>query len=241
MSKETRRKVEDILAFADDWKILKKPPQEDVEEGGPGSGFFGHAGRPGQVGGSSSEGGAAPSERDKDYPFRKLSRELLKRYPDYAGQKFTKRQIKRLEEGLPDKVANRWKVGNDPEWEKAVSENPLKVLGPDSIPAPSGIKSIGETGNRQGRCYELAARFVLKNHDWELVHATLFPRTGQFEDFPYFHAYAIKGDTVYDAVLDKFYTKKEYYLYFTPHDEISYKIGDVCKNMYKLKTYGAWE
>lgn len=37
--------------------------EEDYQEGGPGSGFFGHAGRPGQVGGSSSEGGADASER----------------------------------------------------------------------------------------------------------------------------------------------------------------------------------
>lgn len=44
--------------------ILNNPMQnESLEEGGVGSGNFGHAGRPGEVGGSGS-GGAAPDEND---------------------------------------------------------------------------------------------------------------------------------------------------------------------------------
>lgn len=46
-----------------------------LKEGGPGSGFFGHAGRPGQVGGSSSDGGGAEaSPRDKEFAGEKIGK-----------------------------------------------------------------------------------------------------------------------------------------------------------------------
>lgn len=54
-------------------------PEEGYQEGGPGSGFFGHAGRPGEVGGSAPAGSADASEReDKRKEFDSAKIELSK-------------------------------------------------------------------------------------------------------------------------------------------------------------------
>lgn len=42
--------------------IHQLPPEKDVTEGGPGSGNFGHAGRPGERGGSAPDGGVGGGE-----------------------------------------------------------------------------------------------------------------------------------------------------------------------------------
>jgi hypothetical protein len=57
-------------------------PRPDVERGGPGSGHFDHAGRPGEVGGSAPEGSAA-GERDEDPFYQKYKSRLDEGYSVY--------------------------------------------------------------------------------------------------------------------------------------------------------------
>lgn len=82
-AKESKLREEEFLVFyvpvifTDD----EEEPEEDFQEGGPGSGFFGHAGRPGLVGGSSSEGGADASARVTGNFISVQSRDEL---PEYA-------------------------------------------------------------------------------------------------------------------------------------------------------------
>jgi len=52
---------------SDGYPITPLRLSEEVKKGGPGSGFFGHAGRPGEVGGSASDGGGEGSG-DADAP-----------------------------------------------------------------------------------------------------------------------------------------------------------------------------
>lgn len=59
-------KLEAVEINEGEYFIFLKLPSKKKTEGGPGSGFFGHAGRPGQVGGSSSAGGADASTREPE-------------------------------------------------------------------------------------------------------------------------------------------------------------------------------
>ncbi len=97
------------------------------------------------------------------------------------------------------------------------------------------------TESRQGKCYELTGQFVMANPDWDLVHATLFPKLGQFANKPYFHAFAVKGNEVYDTVFDKFFDKKKYYAYYSLTDEHRYDNKTAMKRMFSTQHYGPWD
>jgi hypothetical protein len=59
-------KTKDSLAFGALFtKALQESPVHEIEKGGPGSGHYGHAGRPGAVGGS-AEGGVAVGRAEAD-------------------------------------------------------------------------------------------------------------------------------------------------------------------------------
>lgn len=62
--------------------------RQRLQEGGPGSGNFGHSGRPGQVGGSAPGGGgaeASPRERKTGMPLKHLVSKALERNLETGG------------------------------------------------------------------------------------------------------------------------------------------------------------
>lgn len=96
-------------------------------------------------------------------------------------------------------------------------------------------------GSRQGRCYILAAKFVEQNKGWTLVHATLLPLVGPFADTPYFHAFAMKGNMVYDPVFDKYYSRESYFEAMVPADIRIYNQLEMYEKMSEEETYGPWK
>ena len=94
--------------------------------------------------------------------------------------------------------------------------------------------------NRDGRCYELAGRFIMANPDWDLVHATLYPYTGKFKDRAFPHAFAEHGPWVYDPVFNKFYVKLHYYHFYRVTAAKTYTSDEACKMMLKTKHFGDW-
>ena len=61
---------------------------------------------------------------------------------------------------------------------------------------------------RQGRCFELASRGLLDEHDgggWRLVHGTVDSRGHRID-----HAWLVRGDEVYDPVLNRVFSVTEY-------------------------------
>jgi len=96
--------------------------------------------------------------------------------------------------------------------------------------------------DRQGNCYELSARFILSNPNWSLVHATLYPRAGPFQDRPFDHAFCELNDMiVYDPVFDKFYTRDVYYKFARVTLPKVYTQTDAAKMMVRTKNFGPWE
>lgn len=96
-------------------------------------------------------------------------------------------------------------------------------------------------GSRQGECYTLAAKFVEQNKGWTLVHATLLPLVGPFADTPYFHAFAMKGNMVYDPVFDKYYSRESYFEAMVPADIRIYNQLEMYEKMSEEETYGPWK
>ena len=193
--------------------------------GGPGSGNFGHAGRLGEVGGSSSSVGA-PKSSPKSKNIGHGSR--LGSHP--------KTEAARIKEGPPKEVKER-KHGIEEITHAYKGLSEMKVDAPkvdrNSIPK-NGIE-------RQGRCFELAARFVMDNPDWDIVHATLYPRLGQFADRIYFHGYAQKGTVIFDPVFNQFFNAEKHEKYYTTTDKRIYNQATAMKMMLKSENYGPWE
>jgi hypothetical protein len=82
-----------------------------LTKGGPGSGNFGHSGRPGERGGSSSDGGTATAERPKGEKARKLPTVT------YNGKKFDQKAVEN-----EMNTRTRADRGYDPEYLKALAE-----------------------------------------------------------------------------------------------------------------------
>jgi len=237
-----------VLTWFD--KHMKRQPRIEstrLEYGTSKSGFYGHSGRPGERGGSRpAVVGVVPKGKDKIKKKGHVSicpPEAAKNFPDYAGKLLTPTEINRLTQGVPESVMGRMFIGTDPEWDAYRAGNFMAVFGPTKIPGPPGIINTNpkERAEREGNCYQMAANFVLDNKDWSLCHATLYPRSGQFEDYPYFHAFAVKGELVFDGVVGEFYDKKDYFRYFTPTDIRTYTYPLMAGQMLKTKSWGSWE
>ncbi|MCK9597580.1 MAG: hypothetical protein M0R06_00990 [Sphaerochaeta sp.] len=69
--------------------IVKNAQSAELAKGGEGSGFFGHAGRPGEVGGSQAGGGIGiiPAEKLSDAQRGALLEEIERTWPDSEGRK----------------------------------------------------------------------------------------------------------------------------------------------------------
>lgn len=96
--------------------------------------------------------------------------------------------------------------------------------------------------DRDGNCYELAAHFVMANTEWKVVHATLYPRDGNFKDKAFPHAFCeLNESIVYDPIFDKMYTREKYYDFARVTNPRKYSVHEAAKFILKTKCYGAWE
>lgn len=95
--------------------------------------------------------------------------------------------------------------------------------------------------DRDGRCYEIAGRFIMDNPDWFLVHATLYPKLGKFAGKPFPHAFTELGEIVFDPVFNKFYVKAAYYAIHNVTNARKYESMKALKLMLKTKHFGEWE
>ena len=205
-------------------------------EGGRGSGNFGHVGRKGKIGGSSGAGGsgAVSSESSpKDSTKGKIGGKSKKGFPSHYGEgaeayadekygSYAEAEVARLESGIPVGIKER---------------------------EPGFLKNIefteevnkGASSGKQRLCFQSAAEFVIGNEGWEAVHATLYPRLGAFRNKIYFHAFAQKGNVVYDGVFDKFYNKEEYYEHYSITDIRVFSQEKVISKALATKVWGAWD
>jgi hypothetical protein len=96
-----------------------------------------------------------------------------------------------------------------------------------------------------GRCYEIAYRFVMDNPEWLLIHGKLdlFDFLGK-EYVKYYHAWARKGNEVFDPAHNCIY-KKEEWKKFKPIEIKIYSIKEANLEVIKPKWgkchYGPWE
>lgn len=240
---EMSKDIERFVWTVDDVDFMLEVPEDEMEEylgepeevteGGQGSGNYGHSGRPGEVGGSGEGGG--PTDRISKATGKskkEIERDYGKRIKGY-----TTSEEKRVIAGIPDEVKNRSKEFPDPAWRAVYGFSGLS-----KAPAPKDVVLQKDTSKqRQGKCYEYAARFIIDNEGWDLVHATLYPRMGPFEDKIYFHGFAVKDNTVYDPVFNDFYDKDSYYKYYSITDERKFERYSAMKRLYKERNYGPWE
>lgn len=88
MSKTSTSQTSKVPATIEEWlqrrpvDWIKLDSNEDDEKGGVGSGFFGHEGRPGFVGGSAPVGGGGGTSAQSESPALAGLRPLLKRLAD---------------------------------------------------------------------------------------------------------------------------------------------------------------
>lgn len=108
---------------------------------------------------------------------------------------------------------------------------------PNSIPVRRD-----RVGDRKGRCYELCGKGLVfgKHADgWTLVHGEL--RRGCVS-YPYHHAWLISpdGESVYDAVLDKYMPRAEYEALCDPAEHCRYGLTEALAMVLRNKTWGPW-
>ena len=149
----------------------------------------------------------------------------------------TPTDIARSEMELPKEIQDRAKKDEEEDgvWWRILDSKMEQVEPPEGVNVPYTEEQ------RNGNCYMYAARLVMENPDWQLVHANLFPLLGPFQDMAYNHAFAMKGNLIYDGVLNKFFTKASYWKAFFPVDLRIYSYDTAMKMMLKKKTYGDWE
>jgi hypothetical protein len=149
-------------------------------------------------------------------------------------------EARRIKMGPPEEVLSRVHGIDDIRELNGLKQSFSEADLPDGkMPDYSSIPTSQE--ERQGRCFELSTRFVMDNPDWEAVHATLYPRLGNFKDQIYFHGFAQRGNFVYDPVFDTLNNKDRYYKYYSITDVRKYSQDEVLKNSLKTRNYGPWE
>jgi len=196
-----------------------KNKMSKMMHGGPGSGRY-PAGSGGAKKGSGKKRGV-----DEGYGYRQKG--------------YTKTERDRINSGPPQNVLDRDLKGSELTIEEMLH-------GPERLSldkAPSfDTRSIPQNAmERQGQCFELGTKFQWDNPDWNLVHATLYPRMGPFENEVYFHCYAEKGDAVYDPVFGALYNRGSYEKYYSISDKRSYTSKEAMNWMMKTKVFGSWE
>jgi hypothetical protein len=106
-------------------------------------------------------------------------------------------------------------------------------------PVPQGV-CLRKYRKRQGRCYELVLGFILDNRDWNGVHGKIIPTFGPFAGENYDHAWAEKGELLYEVVLNEFWLKEDYHRTFCPSEIKTYNREEFGANVRKFYTCGPW-
>lgn len=117
-------------------------------------------------------------------------------------------------------------------------------------------KKLNTIHSRLGRCFELAAIFVVRNLEWKLVHGVIIDEkfgTGG----ALVHAWCEKEDRVYDPVLGN---ELPIYAYYDLYGVVDYKVDrykkikkipeslkveytskEAMENLSKSENYGPWD
>ena len=157
-----------------------------------------------------------------------------------GGERFCVTDANRIEQGVPPGTRERDKLDPHPSIFTARDQ----ILPADVTFEMQDLAHdarVEDYGPRQGNCYEMAAKFVQDNPDWELVHATLYPRLGRFADKVFLHAFAQKDDVVFDGVAGKFLPKAGYYRHYSITDARTFTVGQAFKKMVQTRHWGAWD
>ena len=107
-------------------------------------------------------------------------------------------------------------------------------------PIPPGV-SLRKYRRRQGRCYEIVLGFVMDNAGWNGVHGIIIPTYGPFAGENYGHAWAEKGELLYETVLNEFWLKKDYHRIFSAAEMKIYNRKEMGVNVRKFYTCGPWK
>lgn len=105
-----------------------------VEDGGPGSGNFGHAGRPGKVGGSAPSGGSKHAQKtppDDAYPAQ----------PSYHGElskSFSKPPTGKNAAGVKASISGAFRKGENFQHDFSIGTNRYSILGINGTPDEHG-------------------------------------------------------------------------------------------------------
>jgi hypothetical protein len=92
---------------------------------------------------------------------------------------------------------------------------------------------------REGRCYAIGFDFILENAgSWTLVHATLYPPEGPIKRLS--GCFVENDREVYDPVLNQFFDREWYYLYYSITDAHKYTGKEASLQLLKNHNYGPW-
>lgn len=131
------------------------------------------------------------------------------------------------------------KCGTDDKCDKKSKKKERKKI---IAGVTTGLHSLHENKNsRLGKCYKYAYRHVTSgNSGWNLVHGVITDKifsTGRSLD----HAWAEKGNKVYDPTLDKIMSKVVYYSLFAAEPYAVYTEDEVYAKASEFGHYGPWD
>lgn len=92
--------------------------------------------------------------------------------------------------------------------------------------------------NRLGRCYELSYNYIMAHPEYILVHGYITNIIPPYQIID--HAWCMKDDVVYDAVLEKEYKREIYESMFRAEIAKQYTWVEAMKMADKTETYGCW-
>jgi hypothetical protein len=94
--------------------------------------------------------------------------------------------------------------------------------------------------SRRGRCYELAFKGQIRDTSWILVHGTVRGRLRNGTIGRIGHAWLVKGQEVYDPVLDASTTAEEYANKYAAVEERRYTAEEMAKLVLSTNSRGPW-
>jgi hypothetical protein len=198
--------------------------------GGPGSGNFGHAGRPGEQGGSAPAdggggGGGSPKEDSQEELRRRFEDPNRRRWPEPKTDE--EREQDRLATAQSNPLAKPdFVLGMDNDINGETTRY-VAAYGQEfkAAPLPEGV----EPGTKQ-ECYKNASLLVMSRPD--LTYVEGFAKNGEVGDhFSFMHAWAVDKD---NNVIDPTWDNPEKNQYFG----VKYDREKYLKYLYKAEIYG---